>query len=36
MLIRTGEQGHNRHVIDLKGNLSSFSPLTMLFAVGYT
>ena len=35
MLNNNGESGHPCHVPDLKGKASSFSPLRMIFAVGF-
>ena len=34
MLNNSGKSGHPRLVPDLKGNVFSFSPLRMMFAVG--
>ena len=35
MLNNNGESGHPCRVHDLKGKASSFSPLRMIFAVGF-
>ena len=36
MLNNSGESGHPCHVPDLKGKAFSFSPLRMIFAVGFS
>ena len=36
MLNNNGESGHLCHVPDLKGKACSFSPLRMIFAVGFS
>ena len=36
MLNNTGKSGHPGHVPDLKGKALSFSPLRMMFAVGFS
>ena len=36
MLNKNGENGHPCHVPDVKGKVSSFSPLRMIFAVGFS
>lgn len=35
MLNRSGKEGHTCLVPNLKGKLSNFSPLNLMFAVGY-
>ena len=36
MLNNSGESGHPCRVPDLKGKASSFSPLRMIFAIGFS
>ena len=36
MLNNSGESGHPCHVPDLKGKALTFSPLRMIFAVGFS
>ena len=36
MLNSSGESGHPYRVLDHKGKASSFSPLRMIFAVGFS